>query len=1623
MIRQALANARVQHPPISITSKRMAPARRSAIRSKPTRWLPCSGPAARRFHPLVIGSVKTNIGHLESAAGVTGLIKVVLSLQNERNSAAPALSNDESAHRLERGSGRGRVQGSDWKRGAKPRLAGVSSFGFSGTNAHVILDEAPQIEPRPDNSPAVHLLPLSARTETALDAIAGRFRDRLANSGVNLADACFTAAAGRAHLSHRAVYVAGSREDMQARLLEPPAIAARSHSRDELRVAFLFSGQGAQYPGMGRELFGSQPVFRRAIEECAEAFGADLQPGLIELLYGDASHLLDDTHYTQPVLFAVEYALAQLWRSWGVEPAAVLGHSVGEYAAACVAGFCPAAEAAALIAARGRLMGGLPRGEGAMAAILAPEEQVLDAVSRLGGEVSIAGLNGPENVTIAGRAGAVQRVGAKFAASGFRVEPLRVSHAFHSALMEPIETAFADRAAQVEFRTPRASFVSTVTGKTAGLSDLKEPAYWRRQVREPVRFRDAMQTLAAKGCRIFVEIGPGSTLLGMGRNCIAGEGTLWLPSIRRAKADPLQMAESLAQLYVRGADVNWDAYYAGQRRRRVALPAYPFERQRYWIDDLKPLAPRQQPSTDHPLLGERVEVAGGVRAVLWQSSIGLQSHPWVAGHRVHGSAILPMTGFLEMMSAALRSAHPGEKALGNVVVAEPLVVTGEPVAIQVVAKDKTIEVYSRCAGDWKLHASAVAADTRPQPGALDIAALRSGLAPGGVAALYEGLARRGHEFGPGFRLVTGVFTGAGTALVSVDALSHRNSGFITHPAVLDACVQSIAGAIDERSGSYLPLSAGYFEFASAPLPERLWSRADVRASGQSLIADIAVVDDDGHTVARLLDLELRRVGERFISRLDKKVDESVFFTSVWERAQNSTSAIGAADTSTIAAGVRPLTGPVAAQFGLDAYPMVREHTNRLCSLAIAGALDSLGAPLLPGQRFDSAGLASRCGVIPRHRMLLERLLEILAEDGVLRPYAAGWECVRVPSSVAAGWQEHESRNPSFAAEIAITARCATNLAAVLKGAADPLHVLFPGGSTETAERLYSESPSAKTFNTLLAQAVRTASSSLESGRTLRVLEIGGGTGGSSVFVLPALPAGRTNYVFTDISPLFVARARERFAAFPFVTYSTLDIEKDPAKQGFKEGEFDLIVAANVVHATANLSQTLEHVSRLLAPGGLLLMLEVTQKERWIDLSFGMTEGWWKFEDRDLRPSYPLLAADRWKSLLTRSGFSNVETVELSRESLNAILIARRPSATLHTGENWLVVGESKNTALISAGLSAAGAQVTCASNDVEAVIRAKPWTGLVYVAPQRSTADIRDAEAAICRPLFDIVHSMDLTASRLFVVTEGAQPATLNSVRNPEQATLWGAARTLASEYPGLGVVCIDLDPAAPARAVDLLIADVAAQDGEPEIAYRDGLRFVRRLNPAPLEKAERLRLSVEARGLIDNLCIEPAQRIVPGREQVEIEVDVAAIGFRDVLNVLGMYPGDPGPLGAECAGRIVAVGPGVREFAVGDSVVAVAPGCHNGYVLADARLVAHRPAGLTPEVAMTLPVPYLTAIYALEHLGHIRAGDSVLIHSGAGGVGFAAIQIAQRAGAEVFATAGSEEKRELLLSLGVTHV
>ena len=541
------------------------------------------GPGRSADDPLVVGSVKTNLGHMESTAGVVGLIKTVLALEHEQIPAH--LHFHELNPHIDWGNLPVEIPLAKrpWPRGKKRRLAGVSSFGFSGTNAHVIVEEAPA---RGDIQKAFerpqHLLTVSARNEEALGQLVRSYGEQLGRQDGGLADFCYTANAGRAHFEHRLAVIGGTGEQVQDRLrsaVPGPPVGARS----KLRVGFLFPGQGSQYAGMGKELWESQPVFRAALEECAGHLGASLDQPLLDLLWGSRSHLLDQTVYTQPALFAVEYSLAQLWRSWGIEPASVAGHSVGEYVAACLAGVYSLADGLRLIAGRGRLMQAVS-GSGAMTAIWADEGRVRTALEGLEERVTIAALNGPESVVISGYVDELGKAEQRLCAIGIKTQRLRTSHGFHSPQMRAVEEPFEQLAGEVRFAQPRLRLVSSVTGRQVGPDEMSHASYWRRQVSEPVRFQQAMRSLAENGSEVFLEVGPGTTLCGLGRQCLSDPGLLWLPSLGKGRGEGEQMLTGLSQLYTHGAEVDWEAFDQPYARRRVSLPTYPFQRQRYWAD-------------------------------------------------------------------------------------------------------------------------------------------------------------------------------------------------------------------------------------------------------------------------------------------------------------------------------------------------------------------------------------------------------------------------------------------------------------------------------------------------------------------------------------------------------------------------------------------------------------------------------------------------------------------------------------------------------------------------------------------------------------------------------------------------------------------------------------------------------------------------------------------------------------------------------------------------------------------------------------------------------------------------------------------------------------------------------
>jgi acyl transferase domain-containing protein/NADP-dependent 3-hydroxy acid dehydrogenase YdfG len=1645
---------------------------------------------------LLLGSVKTNVGHLEAAAGVAGLIKVVLALQHGEipphlhfRTPNPHVAWSELAVD---------VVGTARPWPVAPRVAGLSSFGFSGTNAHVILEAATAAAPVTPSLPArpAHVLTLSAKSPGALDELAGRYASHLDHHDLDLADVCFSAGTGRAQLEHRLAIVASTAEEARVRLRslktgEASPRVARGHvppSARRPRVAFLFPGQGAQYAGMGRGLYAGSAVFRAAVDRVAAALGEEGAARLSSVLRGEAVRV-DETATAQVALFAVQWGLAEVWRAWGVRPTVVTGHSVGEYAAACVAGVMEVEAAARVVAERGRLMGALPAG-GAMVAVGARPAVVAAVVTAVrasgAGEVGIAAVNGPESVVVSGAAAAVEAVVARLAERGIRSQELRVSHAFHSGLMAPMQGAFAAAVAQERWGPPALTWVSTVTGQVQGAAD---GGYWVRQVREPVQFATAMATVGALGVEACVEVGPGTTLLGLGRGCVEDAAArLWVPSMRAGRGDWEFLLEGLGQLWAAGVEVDWAAFDRGQPRRRVALPTYPWQGERYWLPSASapPVMTRGAASgrgatvVAHPLIARRLH--SPLPGAQFEAELSARSPGFLDQHRIDGMVVVPATAHLEMIgTAALACVGPAHR-IDDLTLQQTLVIPdGETRTVQVVLTpaaggSMTAQVWS-LAGDgaagWTLHVEGrVRPDDEAIPSgvALDEARARCTETLSGTD-FYARLAGRGLELGSSFRGVRQVERTDGEALARIELPAEVTDEprYRMHPLLLDACIQAIAAAVPEPVAPdhvFVPMALDRFRVLGRA-GRRLWSRVRITSPpvADTLTADLQVLDEDSRLVGELLGLRLKRAAGGASGRPTTPI-AGWLHEIAWQPAPLPPASEGAGDT---VARLATEVARWASRPELVRYDEAMRALDRLSVAYIVGALRSLCGDLRPGRPLPREGLAATLGVMPRYRHLLDRWLDILVEDGLLRATDEGWVTERGGSDPGVeplrdSLRDHEA---VAGAETAFLLRCGPRLADVVRGTCDPLALLFPDGSREVAERLYHESPPALISGGLVRAAVEAALARLPAGRPVRILEVGGGTGGTTAALLPALPAEGSEYVFTDVSAAFTARARERFAAYPFLLTRTLDIEADPSPEEIAAPPFDIVVAANVLHATADLRRTLEHCRRRLAPGGALILVEVTVPQRWLDLTFGLTEGWWRFSDHALRPHYPLLGQSQWVSLLESAGFARVTaapepgTVRGTLGHQSVIAAVRRETAADGSGADgrpWVVLADRGGVGdRLAERLRARGAPcvvVHAVGGGVGLAAESTP------VDPSDATAVRRALEAAAggveprgvvslwaldaseemesAAPLAGAVGALHVVQGlvggatvnpRLWLVSRGAQRLPMDATPPAlAQAPVWGIARTALREHPELRCVSVDLDPSPTADPAGELLADLLApRDNEEQIAWRDGQRFAARLVRSPdqrfasAETVERLQRAEPAS--LAGLTLRPVPRRAPGPGEVEIAVRAAALNFKDVLNALDMYPGEAGPLGSECAGTIVAVGARVAGLRVGDHVVAIAAGGLATSVIARAVLVVPKPSRLTFEQAASLPVAFITGAHALFTVGGLRRGERVLVHAAAGGVGLAAVRLAQRCGARVLATAGSAEKRDFLRAQGVADV
>lgn len=1673
--------------------------------------------------PCLVGSVKTNIGHLEAGAGIAGTIKLALMLRHGQippnlHFLNPNPHIDFEALRLRVPT---ELQPFRTYRD-EPPAACINSFGFGGANAHAVLQawHSPRAagrrgrrSPSGATNAKDRLLVLSARTAEALAPLALRYADALherarGNPG-QLDLVCAAAAHRRGHHPHRLAIVGDSPEEIAARLRSHAAgedpegtTAGEALAPADSLPVFVFSGQGPQWWGMGRELFAEEPVFREQIEACDTLIRSFGGWSLVEELHRDEkTSRIAETAIAQPAIFAIQVALAALWRSWGVQPAACVGHSVGEVAAAHIAGALDLTEATRVIFERGRCMD-LTTERGRMLAASLTHEDALDLIAPFAGKICVGAVNGPASVTLSGEGDALERIAAQLDARGLFNRFLQVNYAFHSHQMDPIRGELLKSLSGIEARSPSLPLFSTVTATETTDGDFGD-AYWWRNVREPVLFAKTIGLLIDAGHRHFLELAPHPVLAGSIRECLAAKAQRGhiVSSLRRKEPERRTLLAALGTLFAGGGRVDWSALYP-EAPSDVSLPRYPWQLERHWHESLESAQTRLS-RPPHPWLRRELPTARRT----WLSWFELESHPFLRDHRVGENIVFPAAAYIDTALGAVSATDgQGTPVLEDVDIQKALFIPDgdERIGLQFsMAPCGTFTISSRIGVDseepWAQHVAGTGRRDPhiESPAPIDIKALRASL-PETYAPerLYQMYVACGLNFGPSFRVAREIYRAPRRALarVSLDESCIGDADrHVFHPALLDGCLQAQAAAAQAADPNaharlFLPVRADRVRLYGCP-GRAAWSYARLTAySTRSIAGDITVFDEGGRVLMEIHGFRSQALTQAARASHDDPAHWT--FEARWEPKPVADPA--PTDPSPLAphtrihakaqAALRRLNGdggnPAQAAIGFNA------DCDRLAILYIIRAWQALGWRPRKGASFQPGALERDLGIAPRHHRLFQRCLGHLVAARILRRTRDGYAVSAKPptGSHEIAWKSLFDRAPECLAELSLLRRCGLRLAEILRGEADPVAVLF--GEPALLEQFYQDSPSFRTINASMAEAIQAAIAGLPPGRKARILEIGGGTGGMTAHILSRLDPSAIEYTFSDVSAAFFPRAEQKFFEYKFVQYKPLDIERPATGQGFSPSTFDIIVASDVIHAVRDIRAALRHAQELLRPGGLIAFIENEHVPAWCDLIFGLTDGWWRFEDLDLRPDYPLLARQGWARALQESGLGTARFVgeETAQNPSGHLIVlgAKSPQASeclaipqteanpTTAPEDWWIIADRTGIApQLADTLTALGH--TCrvigesaappkpARRIARAAITRSEFDGIIAEAglPQRIVfcraldapapkqliaADLADAERHACHSLMHLVQAITAaepkTWPQLSILTRGAQPAgDEDAPRAVAQCPVIGLGRVIQAEARNLRARLIDLDPTRE-TGVDALVACILANDREDEAAIRGSTRWVSRIHPAtPATLASRprrqttktaFRLEAPAPGTLDKLTYLEIPRRRPAAGEVAFEIHAAALNFRDVMKALGIYPVESDIdllLGDEAAGRITAVGKGVNHLKPGDPVLAIGPGSFASHAVLPADAVLPMPRGLSFEHAVTVPVTFLTAWYALHECARIRPGDRVLIHAGTGGVGLAALQIALLAGARPIATAGTPEKRDLLRAIGIGHV
>jgi acyl transferase domain-containing protein/NADPH:quinone reductase-like Zn-dependent oxidoreductase/acyl carrier protein/SAM-dependent methyltransferase len=1655
------------------------------------------GKSRQPGHLLPIGSAKSNVGHMETASGMAGLFKIILSIKNR---AIPASLHSQELNTDIDFAGYQLSVNREYAplKSQKPLVMGVNSFGFGGTNAHVVIQEYKSTEANQrQSSKTFPPLVLSAKNADALTALAASYISLLKQTDIDsYYDIAWSAFKHRSWHENR-LLVYGDDVDqiingLTAYSKNPNTnknAVVKVSKNKKSKLALVFSGNGCQWAGMGQSLLEDSALFRTTVEDVDRYWSEYADFSLIDEINKPATDArLELTEIAQPLLFAVQVGIVNLLRQTGIHVEGVIGHSVGEVAAGWAAGILSLKDAVRIIYERSKAQG-LTKGSGRMAAVGLSREEAdrLLLTLNLADDIEIAGINSPESITLSGSLKGLEQIEKSLDETVF-FRILDLDYAFHSQRMDVVEEQVIQQLEGITANKGSCKFFSTVSGRVINDDDLAVSSYWWENIRKPVKFAEAMDELIDEAFDTFIEVGAHPILRTYINQCSQRKNTqsTIIPTIKREQESSQSVFSAAYQALLCRVDLDEKTIFDRQGSY-VELPAYPWQKERYWYTNTAEGYDLINRKREHPLLGYRLkEPEAG-----WENQLDATVVSYLEDHVVDETIIFPAAGYVEMaLAASSEWFESTTHEIQGLDILAPLVLEKSGLKrlqflldtddgrFKIQSRERfsheawTINAVGRLKGKvWK----------KPDNAEELIPVNKDCLTIQG-SEHYQLTHLLGLEYGPAFKGVDRVCCWKDHAVAELKSPLAIHATFIEHqlhPSLLDACFQLLVDLLkadidDGHRDAMIPIQVGTLRLYQSQQEVVYASVALKKRSPRSVLADYTLFDQQKNIIAELENCRFRSVN---FSGNDKVIDSFVYERVFQSRYDDVTY------RSFPKSAVSESANDVLVNKLFDSWKNYKQHERETFFTAISPLFDVLVTAYVK-ETFEQIGLNdftldelfSQTSIDAKHKKFIVSLLSILQEDDFVSLENDRWTFHandELPPSRDI-WQSIVSEKSDLLPETLLIGRCGEHLYDYLKGEVSTEALLQPKNSS-TFEHWLNHSTTFDALHAGINILLQEILSTWPVNKAIRVAVIGARNADWLESFIKLLTGFSVEILILDEKEHIANQTDEIYGHLSHVNIksSTLAVDDLMAVDEFQKGFFDIVVVNQSLSFSDHPNELLQCIHHQLAIAGKLIMLEL-QPDRFINMTLGLAEDWW-LADIDQPIVHPTLpTASGWKSLLEDTGFDDIHTLfepaDITKHGAVLSLASVKEHAVItdnnhleNVDENWLLFSESSGLSFelanrLKALCSASGIGVKHTLIDANSgfeIENNEHWSSVwqeqdnthrvVHLVGWDSASIEAHSQTLSAIKLVQSLRNEQLTqppqVSFITLASGSISNGNVNKTElNPLQAAMWGLGRVMMNEYPELKCRLLDWEGATSSsddiQRMAVEIQQEVISDSDENEVMLDGIsRTVSRMRQTSFTQEissvnTDVCLDFSTPGQFKNLYWRalPEQALQPN--EIEIKPLATGLNFRDIMYAMGLLADEAvengfagASLGLELSGVVTRVGESVSAFSVGDAVIGFAPACFSSRVITQTTAVAHKPASWSFEEAATVPTTFFTAYYALTYLAQMQKGESILIHGASGGVGLAAIQIAQYLGLAIFATAGTEEKRDYLKMLGVEHV